>query len=117
MNEPSMRNLPAPDNEPITTPVEEDHCFINDEPFKQCCCKCKFHLRAMYPCTPENHAAKICFTQQGWACGAPIAEGDVVINWPMHSVGCEMFTPEYKTPEKSEEAINAVQGSREETGS
>jgi hypothetical protein len=75
----------------------EINCQLKVEPFKQCCCKCIYHLPVHHHCTTEPKPTKkvkgrcVCGVQKGWACVAP-EFGRVYDNWPKHSVGCECYT-------------------------
>ena len=78
-----------------------DKCYLNEKPFKQCCCNC-VNLRAVYyHCTTEpkpggfvdhgNPNFKCCCSEQkGWAC--VMNDDRIYDNWPQHSVGCECYT-------------------------
>jgi len=63
----------------------------------QCCCTCQYHLPVMHHCTTspelrEKHGGCCCGAQKGWACVAP-GMGCVHDDWPEHSCGCELHTP------------------------
>ncbi len=73
-----------------------EECQLNEAPFYQCCCKCKFHLQVMHHCTTaaekiHKNIGCCCNIQKGWACVNP-EFGVVYDNWPEHSCGCEYFT-------------------------
>jgi hypothetical protein len=76
-------------------------CQLDKEPFKQCCCKCRFHLADHYHCSFDKPHLKaigidtegcICKHVRGWICAPPEFQGRAHSNWPEHDVGCEMFT-------------------------
>lgn len=79
-------------------------CQLQVEPFYQCCCNCVYHREVHYHCCTEpkpteaqKAAAKVdgrcvCGVPKGWACVHPEG-GHVYDNWPMHSVGCECYSP------------------------
>ena len=84
---------------PGTVPalVRHPDCQLDVEPFFQCCCTCQHHLPVMHHCTTspelrEKHGGCCCSVQKGWACVAP-GMGCVHDNWPEHSCGCELHTP------------------------
>ena len=69
-------------------------CQLEVEPFKQCCCNCKHHVRDYHHCTtaaPLMRGAKgcVCNDPKGWICtGTDRAHS----GWPEHSIGCEMYS-------------------------
>lgn len=81
-------------------PTAASVCQLTVEPFKQCCCKCAYHLPVHFHCTTEPKPEKLpegpegscaCGVQKGWACVSP-ESGRVYDNWPEHSCGCEVYT-------------------------
>lgn len=77
-------------------------CWMEKEPFKQCCCTCKFHVPTYEHCETNpnlrNQVSKlarkitcICGVTNGFACVPPEMDGKIYINWPEHSCGCEMY--------------------------
>lgn len=83
---------------------DESGCYLNSEPFKQCCCNCASHLEDCYHCTvnPEIREGTksdcICSIRKGWICAGFADGGRAHSGWPEHAVGCEMYTPKRKTP-------------------
>ena len=79
----------------------------------QCCCTCQHHLPVMYHCTTspelrEKHGGCCCSVQKDWACVAP-GMGRVHDNWPEHSCGCELHTPNTEVRcEVNEERMSEV---------
>jgi hypothetical protein len=70
-------------------------CFMDDPKWRQCCCKCAHHIPTHEHCSTnqplrDEKKTCICDIQNGWAC-VPPGFDRVHINWPEHSVGCEMF--------------------------
>lgn len=55
-------------------------CQLKIEPFKQCCCNCRNHWKDW---------------KGKWLCALPalMGESTIYINWPEHSIGCEMYSP------------------------
>lgn len=74
-------------------------CTLNSD--GQCCCNCKNHLPVHYYCGHEPVFTRedreearrtgkcICGIQKGWGC---VVDGRVYDFWPMHSIGCELYT-------------------------
>ncbi len=74
---------------------KSEKCYLSDPEWKQCCCNCQFHKPTHEHCTTNTRLRDatgtcICSVQNGWACCIP--ENRIHINWPAHSVGCEMYT-------------------------
>ena len=73
-------------------------CYLDKEPFHQCCCKCIHRRPVHHHCWTSPGLRKLmdsccCRVQKGWACVLPLELTDVVTdNWPEHSIGCEMYT-------------------------
>lgn len=70
-------------------------CFLKDPEWKQCCCNCAYHLPVHFHCTTSSHIRIkgekcVCGIKKGWSCVPPGAE-TVFDNWPLHSVGCELY--------------------------
>lgn len=68
-------------------------CFINDEPFYQCCCNCKFRA-GVKTLNKERFAS--------WVCTIPsaiygheqfkIGKTPMLFSIKRHQVGCELYT-------------------------
>ena len=73
--------------------IEQDSkCnLLNEPPFFQCCCKCKYHIEDFYHCsTVEIRKGCVCSQHKGWICFPP-GFNRAHSDWPEHSAGCEMF--------------------------
>jgi len=97
------------DNAPraACTPASDGSVCQLNGPMKQCCCTCIYHMPVHFhcctepkPCEPKGEC--VCGVQKGWACvclpmsddnGKTLAGVRVYDNWPEHSVGCELHTP------------------------
>ena len=104
--------------------MSDEKCTLHSKKWKQCCCNCKFHLPTHEHCTTNMALRKqiekltgvdkcICGIQIGWACAVPMdgGSGRIYVNWPEHSVGCEMYTA--KPVESKEEKVRRVIGKLE----
>jgi hypothetical protein len=69
--------------------IAEDRCFLEEEPFFQCCCTCVFHKPDF---SHPHHDGKPFSHQKGWICDPPMGEHHMSSNWPAHSCGCELHT-------------------------
>ena len=72
---------------------ETEKCKMKEQPFYQCCCNCKQHLKDFKHCTVEGQKGKgcVCGEQKGWICAGFGHEGVFVSGWPEHSIGCELY--------------------------
>lgn len=62
-------------------------CCINDKPFYQCCCKCKFHIPLRsHPWVDD----KPCTNIDGYLCTAGIHDRHINKS-NEHSCGCELY--------------------------
>lgn len=71
----------------------ENDCWLEKEPFFQCCCKCIYRVDVKLHCHDEHDKSGcICGVQTGFACTGFESENVIHANWPEHSIGCEMYT-------------------------
>lgn len=79
-------------------------CQLNVEPFYQCCCTCKYRVKALrrWPWWVHRimrilHLPRLPLFIPGkqWACVA-YDLSHVETHWPEHSCGCELHTPRDK---------------------
>lgn len=80
--------------------MSEPECFLEIEPFRQCCCQCKWHYEDHRHCNvdkTEDDEGCICGQVTGYVCGAPefyneeTGKQQVYSGWREHSLGCEMY--------------------------
>ena len=81
----------------------KEWCGLTDDEMKQCCCNCVYLRPVHYHCStepkppievydPTKSGRCVCGVQKGYACTSP--ETDRVYDcWPLHSIGCELYTP------------------------
>jgi hypothetical protein len=70
-----------------------NECWLEREPFYQCCCTCINRVSVNLHCHEEHdREGCICGTHTGFACTGFENEGLIQANWPEHSIGCEMHT-------------------------
>ena len=71
------------------------NCWLNKEPFYQCCCNCKNLLKLNLHCNNVIEKPKdmgcICGIQIGWVCTAFESDGVAYLFDTNHSVGCELY--------------------------
>jgi hypothetical protein len=76
-------------------------CFLDDPEMPQCCCNCVHHISIRKPwveCGKRGTGDCDCGTHKEWGCAGFISEGKVIGNWPEHSCGCEMYSPNESKP-------------------
>jgi len=76
-------------------------CWLNKEPFHQCCCTCLLHWEDVTHCQEDkkfietaypNHKGCGCGLNKGWLCLFVAQDGErkAISGWPKHSIGCEL---------------------------
>ena len=70
-------------------------CFLDDPDMPQCCCNCSLHVEICKPWTNCGNppGGCDCGTRKEWGCAAFLPEGKIIGDWPEHSCGCEMYSP------------------------
>lgn len=70
-------------------------CFMDDPDMPQCCCNCSLHVAICKPWTNCGNppGGCDCGTRKEWGCAAFLLEGKIIGDWPEHSCGCEMYSP------------------------
>ena len=70
-------------------------CFLADPDMPQCCCNCSHHVEICKPWTNCGNppGGCDCGTRKEWGCAAFLPEGKIIGDWPEHSFGCEMYSP------------------------
>ena len=64
-----------------------DKCFLEEPPFKQCCCSCKYQ-KELTTCQQDVDGGHQCNVPKGYVC---IVCDLYHFSDNMHSVGCEMY--------------------------
>jgi len=81
-------------------------CFLDDPDMPQCCCNCSLHIEICKPWTNCGNppGGCDCGTRKEWGCAAFLPEGKIIGDWPEHSCGCEMYSPNVKVRHGAEDA-------------